>query len=320
MLKHRRSCVFMMAAVLIAGRCESAEEMRQLGGAPATQHAGAAQPQGPPLSLRAALDAALAANPDLAVLRAQLGVVRQRPAQERSLMPPMLETSIWQWPINSLNPANTNMYMFLATQDLPGRGKRNLRAAVAEKDVALAQNDIDVRARHVVDAVKQAYAELFVARKAIEIHLATVEVLQQVADISQAKYTTGRISQQDVLKAVVEVSRLHEDIIVLDQQAQRAAAKLNTLLDRPTDAPIGPLGEASHQTLLPPVADLQRQALERQPEIQGARLAVERAEAALAVARRGDKPDFSVQGGHMLLPHQTDGILARLSITWPDAP
>jgi outer membrane protein TolC len=113
---------------------------------------------------------------------------------------------------------------------------------------------------------------------------------------------------------------LHEDIIVLDQQAQIAAAKLNTLLDRQTDAPIGPLGEASHQTLLPPVADLQRQALERQPEIQGARLAVERAEAALAVARRDHKPDFSVQGGYMLLPHQTDGILARLSITWPDAP
>jgi outer membrane protein TolC len=235
-------------------------------------------------------------------------------------MPPMLETSIWQWPINSLNPANTNMYMFLATQDLPGRGKRDLRAAVADKDVALAQNDIDVRARHVADAVKQAYAELFVSRKAIEIHLATVEVLQQVADISQAKYTTGRISQQDVLKTVVEVSRLHEDIIMLDQQAQIAAAKLNTLLDRPTDAPIGPLGEASHQTLLAPVSDLQRQALERQPEIQGARLAVDRAEAALAVARRDHKPDFSVQGGYMLLPHQTDGILARLSITWPDAP
>jgi outer membrane protein TolC len=272
------------------------------------------------LTLRAALDEALAKNPELLALRAQLGVTRERPAQERSLTPPMLETSIWQWPINSLNPANTNMYMFLATQDLPGRGKRDLRAAVAEKDIALAQNDIDARARHVFNDVKQAYAALYVSRKAIEIHLATVDVLRQFADISQAKYTTGRISQQDVLKAVVEVSRLHEDIIMLDQQAQIASATLNTLLDRPTDAPIGPLGEPYEQTLLPPVADLQRQALDLQPEIHGARLAVERAEAALAVARRDHKPDFSVQGGYMLLPQQTDGILARLSITWPDAP
>src|SRR5258708_20965542 len=320
MLKHRRSCVFMMAAVLIAGRCESAEEMRQLGGAPATQHAGAARPQAPPLTLRAALDEALATNPDLAALRAHLGVTRERRAQERSLAPPTLETTIWQWPINSLNPANTNMYMFMATQELPGRGKRDLRAAVAGKDIALAQNDIDARSRRVFDAVKQAYAELFVSRKAIEIHLATVDVLQQFADVSQAKYSAGRISQQDVLKAVVEVSRLHEDLIVLDQQAQVAAAKLNTLLDRPADAPIGPLGAPSERTLLSTMADLQSQALERQPEIQGARLAVERAAAALAVAQRDHKPDFVVQAGYMLLPHQTDGILARVSITWPDAP
>lgn len=43
----------------------------------------------------------------------------------------MAEAQIWQWPLNTLNPANTDMYMFMVTQDLPGRGKRDLRAAVA---------------------------------------------------------------------------------------------------------------------------------------------------------------------------------------------
>src|SRR5207249_3007337 len=80
------------------------------------QHAELGQYEGPPLTLRAALDGALAKNPELLALRAQLGVTRERPAQERALAPPMLETTIWHWPINSLNPANTNMYMFMATQ------------------------------------------------------------------------------------------------------------------------------------------------------------------------------------------------------------
>lgn len=318
-MERRRLWAFMTAAVMIGAGPSRSAAAGQASPAP-TQHEALTQYDGPALTLREALDEARAKNPELVALRAQVGVTRERPAQERSLAPPMLETTIWQWPLNSLNPANTNMYMFMATQELPGRGKRDLRAAVAEKDVALAQNDIDARARHVFNDVKQAYAELFVSRKAIEIHLANVDVLRQFADISQAKYTTGRISQQDVLKAVVEVSRLHNDIIALDQQAQIATAKLNTLLDRPTDAPIGPLGEPSEHTLLPPVADLQRQALDRQPEIQGARLAVERAEAVLAVARRDHKPDFSVQGGYMLMPHQDDGLLARVSVTWPDAP
>ena len=109
----------------------------------------------------------------------------------------MLEGTIWQWPINSLNPANTNMYMFMVGQELPGRGKRELRAAVAEKDISLAQTDVTIRTRQMVNEVKQAYAALFIARKATQMHLASVELLRQIADVSQAKYATGRISQQE---------------------------------------------------------------------------------------------------------------------------
>lgn len=235
-------------------------------------------------------------------------------------MPPAFEAQIWQWPINTLNPANTDMFMFMVGQDIPGRGKRQLRAAVAEKDVELAANEIAVRAREVLDQVKRAYAELFVTRKEIDIHLANVNLLRQFADISQAKYVTGRISQQDILKAIVEVSKIHDDLVTLDQRAQVAEARLNTLLDRSTDAPIGELGEPHERVLLPGIQELQRLALERQPELRGADIGVARGEAALAVARREYKPDFFVRGGYFLTPHRTDSWTATFAITWPTAP
>src|SRR5437899_872203 len=68
------------------------------------------QYDGLPVSLPALLEEALDKNPDLAALRQQIAVARQRPNQERGLNPPMAEATIWQWPINTLNPANTNMY------------------------------------------------------------------------------------------------------------------------------------------------------------------------------------------------------------------
>lgn len=286
---------------------------------PAMIHTEAA-PTGPPVSLAELLQEALEKNPELAVLRTQVGAVRQRPAQERFLDPPMAEAQIWQWPFNSINPADTNMYMFMFTQDLPGRGKRQLRAAVAEKDVALAESDIAIRARDVVNQVKQAYASLFIARKAIQVHLDSVELLRQIADVSQAKYTTGRISQQDVLKPVVELSRLHTDIIMFDEQAKLAAARLNVLLNRAPETSFGPLVEPQEQSVLPATADLQRLALERQPELQRARTEVERAEAVLASVRSDYKPDFTVQGGYMLMPRMTDAWMGRVGITWPKAP
>jgi cobalt-zinc-cadmium efflux system outer membrane protein len=276
--------------------------------------------EGPPLTLQAALDEALANNFDLAALGAQVQVTRARPSQERALAPPMLEGTIWQWPFNSLNPANTNMYMFMVGQEIPGRGKRDLRAAVAEKDITLAQTDVTIRTRQVVDEVKQAYAQLFIARKATEVHLANVELLRQIADVSQLKYATGRISQQDVLKPVVELSKLHGDLLRFEEQAGVAAARLNVLLARAPEAPIGPLTEPTERTLLPGSGELQRLALDRHPELKRAHLEIERAEAELASAIREYGPNFTVQGGYLLMPGQTDAWLARVGVTWPRAP
>ena len=283
-------------------------------------HVGHVSDEGPPLTLKAAIDEALAQNLELAALRAQVLVTRERPAQERSLASPMLEATIWQWPFNSINPANTNMYMFMVNQELPGRGKRQLRAAVAENDIALARTDVTIRTRQVINEVKQAYAMLFIARKATEVHLASVDLLRQIADVSQAKYATGRISQQDVLKPVVELSKLHGDLLMFDEQAGIAAARLNVLLARAPEAPIGPLTEPTEQTLLPAPAELQRLALDHQPELQRAHIEIERAEAELASAKRDDEPDFTVQGGYLLMPNQTDAWLARVGVTWPRAP
>lgn len=278
------------------------------------------QGEGPPLTLEAALSEALGKNPELIALRQEFEAARQRPGQERFLDAPTFEAQIWQWPFNTLNPLNTNMYMLTVSQDLPGRGKRALREAVALKDVELAENEVVERARDVIERLKRAYAELFVSRKAIEVHLASVALLRQLADASASRYETGRASQQDVLKAVLEISKLHDDLLTLDQQAQSAQAQLNTLLDRVPEAPIGTLGVPSERALLPSSPELQRLALERQPALLSAQLEIERGEAALAVVARDYKPDFFVGGGLMLMPRDDHAWTATAGMTWPSAP
>ena len=275
---------------------------------------------GPPLTVDDAVAEAIVKNPDLLAVAHQQDVARARPAQERSLPPPMVETQIWQWPINSLNPANTNMFMFMATQELPGRGKRDLRAALAQQDVELAKGDLTLRTRDAVRLVREAYTMLGVTRQAIDTYVATADLLREFADIAQVKYATGRISQQDVLKAIVELSKLHDVLINLEQQEQVATARLNTLMNRPIDAPIGPLTDPANQTLVASAQQLEAAALAGQPELQIARQQTARAQAEVAVAQRDYKPDFSIQAGYMLVPRETDGVMARLGVTWPSAP
>jgi len=284
------------------------------------RHEASTRVEGPPVTLHGVIQEALERNPELAALRDQIAVTRHRPAQERALMPPMADAQIWQWPINTLNPANTNMYMFMVGQDLPGRGKRNARAAVAEKDSALAAADVAIRSRQIVNEIKQAYTALFIARKASEVHLESVDLLERIADAAQSKYASGRGMQQDALKPVIELSKLHGDVIMHDQEAGLAVARLNILLNRPPESPIGPLEEPREQLLLPASSELQQLAVANQPELQRARLEIERADAEVTSARLERKPDFNVQAGYMLLPNDTDGVLAKLAVTWPNAP
>ena len=319
-MKTRRMWAGSLVAIVAIVASSRSALAGQAPAAPTPQELTHSHVEGPPLSLREAVDETLAKNPELLALRAQLPVMRAKPAQERALAPPMLEAQIWQWPINTVNPTNTNMYMLMAGQEFPGRGKRDLRAAVAEKDIALAESDVAIRERQIVNDVKQAYAALFIARRAIDVHLASVDLLRQIADVSQVKYTTGRISQQDVLKPALELSRLHRDILMFDEQAQTATARLNVLRDRAPDVPIGPLPDSEATWPLPDAVTLQQLAIDRQPELRRARVEIERAGAELTSAKSGYKPDFTVQGGYLVMPNQTDALLARVGITWPRAP
>ena len=273
----------------------------------------------PPLTLQVALDEALTRNPRLIVLRRQYEAMEYRPEQALALPPPSFEAQIWQWPINTLNAGDTNMYMFTLGQTLPGFGKRGLRAVVAEMDAELSLAAVSVEARDVIDQVKRVYAELFLARRDMDIHHANLNLLRQVVDVSEAKYVSGGRSQHDSLKAVVELSRLYEHFVLLGEQERLAQARLNTLLDRAPDTVVGVLMEPKEDILLPPLADLQRLALD-QPDLRLARLAVERAEAVLAAERQDTKPDFFVKGGYMLMPNMPDSWTATMGITWPTAP
>jgi outer membrane protein TolC len=246
--------------------------------------------------------------------------LRAPPAQTRALMPPRVEAQIWQWPVNTLNPSNANMFMFMASQELPGRGKRAASTALAEAEIRVAEARVGSRERDVIEAVTESYWDLFAARRAIGTHLESIDLLNQIADVAQARYAAGRAPQKDVVKAMVETTRVHEDLVDLERAAKQASIRLNALLNRPIDSPIGVVAEPEETTLQGSVDDLYAMAAREQPDLRAVRLDVERARAEVVVEQRAAGPDWSVGAGYMLQPRQTDAWLAQLSVSWPHAP
>lgn len=297
---HRSSCAVLLALVCATAWPAGAQEAS-------------------PLTLQAAIDEALSRHPELAAIRAGIETGRLRAAQQRSLVPPMLEAQIWQWPIDTASPSRVS-YMVSARQAFPGPGKRALREQLALSEVDVAEARLVARARDIVADLRRTYAELFVARQSVAVADERVSLLRQVADSSQARYAAGRASQQDVLKAVVEISRLHEERLIEEARVRLAEARLNSLLARDPGTPVGPLIAPDETARLRPAAVLHQAALDRQPDLLVARAEIARAEAASAVADSGGKPDFVATGGYMVMAGERDAFTAAFGITWPNAP
>ena len=275
--------------------------------------------QGPasPLTLDAAIREALARNPELAALRQDYEVARRASAQERSLAPPMLEAQIWGWPVTTLNPARTEMYMLTAEQDVPGRGKRAARALVVERDADLSRQQVDVRAVQILSDLRQAYVDLVFTRETFGVYARQASLLRDVTETATLRYAAGQGAQYHTVVSLVELARVEQERIGAEERAQLAEARLNTLLGRSPSQPVEPL-DATVATLSP--GDAEQLALARHPDVTMAAQIVAREEAELERLRGERRPDFVVGGGYMLVPGEAGAWTVRAGLTWPNAP
>ncbi len=74
----------------------------------------------------------------------------------------------------------------------------------------MTEQAIRAKERELVTRLKQAYYDLFLAQKAVQIHHEQVELLRQFVEIANTKFRAGKGSQADVLKAQVELSLLFQ--------------------------------------------------------------------------------------------------------------
>jgi outer membrane protein TolC len=223
---------------------------------------------------------------------------------------------LWNFP-QTFNVTRADNSIFGLSQNFPFPGKLALKGEIASRSAERTEQVLHGKERELIARLKQAYYDLFLAHKAIQIHHEQVELLRQFAEIANAKFRTGKGSQADVLKAQVELSVLHQQLPVLEQRRETAAALLNTLLDRD---PLSPLGVPQEPFLIPldtTIDDLHRLALNVRPELKAAELTVRYSEQSRALAQRQYYPDFNVAFQRFQNFQANDGFGAYVAMTIP---
>ena len=190
-----------------------------------------------------------------------------------------------------LGPARNSLVLM---QPIPFPGKLILRGEIASSAAEVVRQKYLETLNRVVEETKAAVYELAWVHEAARITQETRDLLRHMEEVAVEKYKVNQVTQQDVLKAQVERSRIENDLLSLEDERQSAIARLIALLDRPTGTEVGRPARVEVRERIPDLERLYDLARSGRPEIAAAEAAVRREEAGLTLRKEGYIPDLAL--------------------------
>ncbi len=249
------------------------------------------------LSLDALVSEAIANNPQLRAARHTTAAAETRVDQVTSWEAPQVGVAMFQTPIQSFpNPFKNGMETdYYIQQMFPFPGKLSSMGDAAEDNAAMAGQTYNALERKVIRDVKDAYYELYLAQRTIEVNAENQDLVRKFIAIATKQYEVGNGNQADILRGQTELSTLITEAVNLKKDKTVAESMINTLLSRPTNAPLGDVPEIESTLPAWTFEQLRPLALENRPELKsmGYNLAMNRAE--LSAQKKEYFPDLMVQ-------------------------
>lgn len=243
-----------------------------------------------PLTLRSAVDMALAQNPQLRAATAELdandGTVRQA-----GLIPnPVL--GVDQEDLKS----GTRVTTMQLSQTLETGGKRAARVEVAQRGKDIAALELMARRADVRATAIQAFFDALTAQERVKVVEESLRIANSGADAAARRVTAGKVSPTEETRARVAASTARIDL----RQAQAEASAALRALSAVMGAPEGSIQRLDGNVETLPVAPSAPDIMARLPDapaVRRAQLEVQRADATYGLARANGVPDVTVGVG-----------------------
>jgi len=181
------------------------------------------------------------------------------------------------------------------SQDLPYPGKLRLKGEIAKRDADVVEQQVEATRRSVLSSLQSAYIQLSYLSKTLGILESDQHLVQQLAKAADARYRSGIGTQQDLIQAQLEETKLLREIMMHHLDVDKLQAKIKQLAGRPQFSPdIEPADLP--QTPLPYQFDeLLSRVKMQNPDIVGAQKMVERQNLQVNLAHKDFYPDFNLQ-------------------------
>lgn len=244
------------------------------------------------LDIGEAVRLALADDPVIAARRARSQAFTDNAVADGQLPDPKLKTGLYNLPLDDfeLDEEPTTQLRLGIVQSFP-RGKtlhyrREQTAWLATSEQASAES----AGHQLVRDVRNSFLELYYQVRAESIVTDTRELFAQLVDITRSHYASGRVSQQDVLRASLELSRLDDRTARIRNESDRNRAALMKWIG---DAAMLPVSHGFPQLPPLPAKPNLEAALPEHPVIRQETARLEAKNRAVKIAREQYKPGWS---------------------------
>ena len=250
-----------------------------------------------PLTLAEAEDRALVSEPGRLALEARAAALNERALVAEQLPDPQLRLGVNNYPLDGGSFSREGMsHMLVGVQQSfpPGR----TRSIGKQRFTALAsgsESQAEARARDVLMAVRKSWLDLYYRDRAHDLVSDSRPFFEELVAVTRSLYSVGRKSQQDVLRAELELSRLDDRIITIERHQAEARAALGEWLGTAASRPIA--ATLPQWNEVPALPDL-RSALAVHPAVAAAAAETRASDAGVDLARQRARPGWAVNVGY----------------------
>lgn len=249
------------------------------------------------ISLDDLINEAIENNPDFLAAKKRWEAALARIPQAKSPDDPVIGLKVEKIPRNSfqLNNSMPDDRMLSISQAIPFFGKLPLKGKITLVESQIAASEYKQKELDLINELKNAYYDLFMNYKEVELSRSSLEFLEGIAKIAQTKYSLGNFSREEVSKIHLEIANLNADIINLRQENRAKQTRINALLNRDPEAPLGLPVITEEITASLEIKSLYQGMLLNQPELIIFAYAIERNKYAKSLAKRSFFPDLMAQ-------------------------
>jgi outer membrane protein TolC len=261
---------------------------------------------------------AIEKNPKILAAHERHSALKEKIPQAGALDDPMLSFGVVNLPNNfSFSEEDMTQKEIAVSQKFPFPGKRALSEEVAAKEADAGAAEVDDIANQVTKEVKTAFYDLSHAYRALDVTRRSKSLLEELAKITQTRYSLGQAIQEDIIRIQVEISKMLDDLIMLEQKKRALKARLNYLLNRPPNSPLGQPDEVRSRPVAFSIEDLQQQAIAENPMLKVLKQDIAARSKNVELAKKDYLPDFSFKLGYGQREDRLDMYTGMIEMNLP---